>query len=491
MHKRICCALLGWSLAISQAAASEVAGLADVWNAIYMNDAKVGYMHSMTDQVEAGGQKVVHSRVVMEVTIRRFTDQLKITAVTDEFEMADGRLYAIDSQMLLAKEVQRTRGRLQSDGTFVLTIQKGGTQQTQTIPWNKDVKGPYAHERALRDTPLKPGEKRVLNVFMPEFNLISTRTLTALNWEQVKLNDGQTHRLLAVEDANDQIPQKGKFWVDAEGNIQKGELPVGGLVMAVFRVSRSEALEESKGGAVDLGYTTLVRTDRPIPNAHSARAVTYRLEFSDKKAADTIPQASYQSILAREGDTLRLRVGRTEPSPEAQPAEPPGAEFLESNGFIQSDDPEIVALAKQLTANVDDPWGKVQALEKWVDKNMTNKDFTIAFADASEVIRTRQGDCTEHAVLLAALCRAVGVPSRVAMGLVYLEGTGSFGYHMWTEVFVKDQWYALDGTLGQGFIGGGHIKISDGSLKGASALSTLFPIFNVMGKMKIYVEKIE
>src|SRR5690606_32335404 len=135
----------------------------------------------------------------------------------------------------------------------------------------------------------------------PELNVVSTRTLTALDWEQVKLHDGRTDRLLAIEDANDQIPQKGKLWVDAEGNIQKGELPVGGLVMAAYRVPRTVALDESDGGSVDIGYTTLVRADRPIPNAHTSRAITYRMEFSDEKAADTIPEASYQSIVSREG----------------------------------------------------------------------------------------------------------------------------------------------------------------------------------------------
>ena len=37
------------------------------------------------------------------------------------------------------------------------------------------------------------------------------------------------------------------------------------------------------------------------------------------------------------------------------------------------------------------------------------------------------GDCTEHAVLAAAMCRAVEVPSRVAIGLVYVEKESAFG----------------------------------------------------------------
>jgi hypothetical protein len=118
---------------------------------------------------------------------------------------------------------------------------------------------------------------------------------------------------------------------------------------------------------------------------------------------------------------------------------------------------------------------------------MTNQDFSIGFASSNEIIDTRRGDCTEHAVLLAALCRAAGIPARVAMGLVYLEHSSSFGYHMWTEVFIGRNWYALDGTIGQGSIGAGHIKIADGSLKGVDANSTFLPIFKVIGKLQIEV----
>ena len=64
------------------------------------------------------------------------------------------------------------------------------------------------------------------------------------------------------------------------------------------------------------------------------------------------------------------------------------------------------------------------------------KDFSQAFASAAEVVDTHEGDCTEHAVLLAALCRARGIPARVAIGLVYMPATHEFGYHMWTEVYI-------------------------------------------------------
>ena len=73
---------------------------------------------------------------------------------------------------------------------------------------------------------------------------------------------------------------------------------------------------------------------------------------------------------------------------------------------------------------------------------------------------SREGDCTEHAVLLAALARACGIPARVAIGLVYVDQAGGFGYHMWTEMYLSGHWIPLDATLGQGGIGAAHLKLT-------------------------------
>ena len=76
---------------------------------------------------------------------------------------------------------------------------------------------------------------------------------------------------------------------------------------------------------------------------------------------------------------------------------------------------------------------------------------------AADVARSLEGDCTEHSVLLAALCRARKIPARVAIGLVYYQPRGEaspgYAYHMWTEVWVNQRWTPIDATLGRGGIG--------------------------------------
>ena len=90
-------------------------------------------------------------------------------------------------------------------------------------------------------------------------------------------------------------------------------------------------------------------------------------------------------------------------------------------------------------------------------------------------------------MFLAGLARACGIPARVAIGLVYLEGTQSFFYHMWTEVYVEKRWIPVDGTLGLGGIGADHLKIAQSNLNGASAYSAFLPVVQVAGRLKIEI----
>ena len=130
-------------------------------------------------------------------------------------------------------------------------------------------------------------------------------------------------------------------------------------------------------------------------------------------------------------------------------------------------------------------------LEAYVHREIQAKNFSTSFATAAEVARNRQGDCTEHAVLLTALCRARGIPARIAFGLVYFvdpeRATPGFAYHMWTEVYVRQRWVPLDATLGRGGIGAAHLKLSDSHLAGMSPFAAFLPLAQVVNRLEIEV----
>jgi transglutaminase-like putative cysteine protease len=68
---------------------------------------------------------------------------------------------------------------------------------------------------------------------------------------------------------------------------------------------------------------------------------------------------------------------------------------------------------------------------------------------ASVVARRRRGDCSEHAVLTAALARLRGIPARVVLGVALIshgKSIGAFG-HAWTEMLEDGRWQVADAAL--------------------------------------------
>jgi Transglutaminase-like superfamily len=164
----------------------------------------------------------------------------------------------------------------------------------------------------------------------------------------------------------------------------------------------------------------------------------------------------------------------------------PGEEFIESNYFINWNNDLVKGHAARATDGLParaSAWEKAVAVEKWVKANMKAFEFTQAMATADNVARTLSGDCTEYAMLAAAMCRSIGVPSRTALGLVYAESGGKqyLAYHMWFEVYAEGQWCPLDATLGMGGVGPGHVKITDHSWHDEKSFAPLLPVLRVLG----------
>ena len=181
------------------------------------------------------------------------------------------------------------------------------------------------------------------------------------------------------------------------------------------------------------------------------------------------------------------------PIPEKATVQAVGDEFIAASQYLQRDDDLVQQHAQKAAGDATDPAQIARRMEQYVQKTLTKKDFSTAMASAGEVAKTLQGDCTEHAVLLAAMLRAKGIPSRVAVGLVYVDSLSAFGGHMWTEANLNGQWIPLDATLGRGGIGAAHIKLSDSSLSddGPAAISSFAPLMLVIGQLKIDVKSVE
>jgi transglutaminase-like putative cysteine protease len=263
--------------------------------------------------------------------------------------------------------------------------------------------------------------------------------------------------------------------------------------LSSYAVPRDEALKAIEGADLDLAVDTLVKTGA-ISDAHRTRRIVYRVTMPDDDPAQYLSVGDTQSIERIAPDTVDLTVVAL-PAPQgaSRITGKVEAEYLESNTHLQSDDKRVIALARAAAGNETDPWKVAVLMEKYVHDKLENKNFSTALASAAEVAEKLEGDCTEHACLLAAMARVYKIPSRIVVGLVYAPKLEAFGGHMWTEVFIDGKWRPLDATLGHGGIGAAHIKMGDSSFtddKG-TPVAAFLPLMNALGKMKIEVREKE
>src|SRR5260221_621526 len=88
-------------------------------------------------------------------------------------------------------------------------------------------------------------------------------------------------------------------------------------------------------------------------------------------------------------------------------------------------------------------------LAQFVSRYIVTKDLLRPYDPASVVAQRREGDCSEHAVLLAALGRSFGFATRVVHGIVILEAPGHVEAegHAWVEWADHSGWLLADAAL--------------------------------------------
>ena len=114
---------------------------------------------------------------------------------------------------------------------------------------------------------------------------------------------------------------------------------------------------------------------------------------------------------------------------------------------IDYDEPSVRTLHDRIAQKESAP--SIDAITAFVAQFIDKKDLDRGFDVASIVATRHEGDCTEHAVLLAALARSFGYPARVVLGfaLVDFEGRAFAMGHAWVETFRDGAWRLADAAL--------------------------------------------
>jgi transglutaminase-like putative cysteine protease len=229
---------------------------------------------------------------------------------------------------------------------------------------------------------------------------------------------------------------------------------------------------------VDLIAKTRIRPEGENPDQEFSSRLHVRLSGMDPRDFPSLGGKLIRS--ASDGAELVLEAGLI---PLEEPlTEEEKARHLGSTLSITADDPRVAALVEEIKAGLVRGEKKpaspalAKAFWNWVRRNV-RKEFVIGYPTAAEVIETRRGDCNEHTALVAALCRAAGIPCKAVAGVVLLRG--SFYYLAWNEIYVEDDaekvgWLPVDAAFGQWPADATHIRFVEGDPAEQTAIMTLF-----------------
>jgi hypothetical protein len=480
-----------------QKAASKI--VLEQWDAAYLQGARAGYVHTLAEELDRDGQKLIRTTIELRLKVKRFNDLIDLAMdVGDVATPGDGKVVGTFMRQHVA-----TGKKLEINGVVdgdQLRLTLDGKQALKPAPWNEGVVGIFKQQTLLKDRQIKEGDKFEYTAFEPSVNLVLKNQVEAKGYDEIELPGAKMKvRLLRVENRPERL-EKVQLpalitWVDArlEQFVSETEIPGLGKFRMV-RTTKAAAL--APGSAVnvtDIGLSQLVKLKQPIAKPYDTSKAVYRVQIRD----DADPESAFaqdgrQQASNVKGDSFELQVNSTNTGQPAKEAKAPGPEFTQSSYFITSADKRVRELAAAAILDEADAWRKAVRIERWVHDHMTvTNDQALATAD--HVARTLQGDCTEFAMLTAAMCRAVGVPSRTAVGLIYANvgGQPAFAFHMWTEVWVDGTWRPLDATLGKGRIGATHLKIGDQSWHMARDMTPLLPVLRVLGRVRIDVIRME
>ena len=462
--------------------------LRESWELVLVGGAKIGHSHFQEFTTNTGDQEVRELVSSNVMSMQRFGQTVEQSIEATSIETPDGQVLRFGTEMLTGESRLTIAGEYR-DGKMLIETATLGKKQSSSLDWAPSWGGFFADQQSLKRKPMQPGEERTIVALIPSMAQAGAIKMTAMQRESVKLLS-EERELLRIETLLEIAGTKIKsvLWADDKGEVFKMSVP--GLNHESYRTTKEIALQPNGKAEFDLGAQTVVKVDTPIPSPHSTTRIVYRARLANGSPAETFANCRSQSVKKIDEHTAEITVVAIRPesaNAELSDSGKPTDADVRPNNLIQSDDGAIVSLATRFAEGQSDPWALSRTFESDVRDFVHSKNFSQAIGSAADVVRSREGDCTEHSVLLAALCRAKGIPARVAIGLVYYGRAQGFAYHMWNEVWIADGWVPIDATLGLGGIGAAHLKIADSALSSASPVSALLPVVEVLGQLELEV----
>ena len=405
----------------------------ETWMNIYQQGQKVGYAHRQFFKT-VEGYRVLES-VFMQVNTMGMVQDIRFKT--------EGNLRPDLTLSSFLFELQSSLFHFKARGVLdgkILTLITGvpGAEQKIDLPFEREVHLPIGILEALNVESLRPGDSRTFQVFDPATIAERPVKVVVASEETIPVM-GRQEKAKKVSVDFMGAPQFA--WIGKDGTVLKEE---GSLGLKLEQVTKEEALNKvTLSPGADLTEIASIPANKTIQDVDRIKEIRVRLDGIDTR---TLFLSGGRQSLDDRVLTVRKESVSSFPSPEQRrKVFADGKTHLESSPFIQADHPEIQAVVKKIVSADDPDVVKAKKLVMWI-KRSVQKRPVLSVPNALETLQNRVGDCNEHAVLLAALARAAGIPAQVEAGLVYQRGR--FYYHAWNVLYLGT-WITADSVMGQ------------------------------------------
>jgi transglutaminase-like putative cysteine protease len=446
------------------------------WMGIYYEGEKIGYSNTTVNRMY-GSQTpgfLILNRTFMTLTLMDNPLKVNFEGVlhTDE----NFKMRTFTCRLKSAGHEIQLDGKRAGD-LLTLDVLSGGRVFRKTANVSEDVNLSNSLTPLLYLPDLKPGVTYSVQILDPFTLATNTAKVTVTGMEPYDY-EGKKIDVYVVDTKYEGLTFTA--WVTEGGETLKESTPLGWTLVREDRTVAQDFPMEDTRVPYDLAKKFAVPSDVHIEEPESARRMEAAITGIDLDQFKL--DGAYQKLTDRKQGLLRVDMVKADP---AQSITIPvtGKEFTEALSptvFIQSDDQAIRNLATEIAGGETNALIVAERINQWLFENI-NKKITFSLPSAVEVLKTREGDCNEHTTLFVALARSLGLPSKIAIGLVYHKG--NFYYHAWPEVYVG-RWVAMDPTLGESLADATHIKLLEGDLEQQAKL------MQIIGKIKLSIRSV-
>ena len=485
----------------------DFSDLQDVWFLIDYDGATIGYESLSTTEVDftngdAGIQgpreswTVVRRNRETRLKLKRFGKDLSVSAHLETIETIDGMLQSWSLRRTSADGSTMQRSARWNAERQAFLIHGDATDPTKTELLQSSVQPRSPILPAWLAAPiLERPQQWSSAVLFPETSAIVDVEIRQMTPQSLRLKDGTTIAVVRYDywPAN-QPDLRSSVYYDNEQEVVLVEQPLLGRTLRFYRTDAATALGEENLQALDLQFQTALPLRRPLLNPERSNVVRMMISVGESEQI-SLPSSDFQAVEQTSANSVIVRLTRpvtssdgAEPTPP-RPFSRPDRQFIDSSRWINSKDDGVRRMAVIGGGAVTDPREKCKRLTSYIASHLRLSAFSTSLRPASEVAKSKEGDCTEYAVLLAAVMRSEGVPARVAVGFAYVANPASFAPHMWTEAWIEGKWIPFDATLGGEVNPLTRLKVMDSALSDNVTNGTLLfvPLLNFLGRATVEI----